>query len=97
MKEKILKSLKENMGIISNVCEETNITLDQFNQLIESDPDFAEKVKQVKDFCLDFVESKLFKLIEDENIGAISFYLKEQGSSRGYGNKTEKVENNTNW
>lgn len=85
------------MGIISNVCEETNITLDEFNDLIQSDNKFAEKVKQVKEFCLDFVESKLFKLIDDENIGAISFYLKEQGSSRGYGNKIDKVENNSNW
>lgn len=86
-KERILISLKTNMGIISNVCEETDITLDEFNYLIESDIDFAKKAKQIEDFCLDFVESKLYKLINDENVSAISFYLKEKGARRGYGNK----------
>lgn len=43
-----------------------------------------DALKDEKEEMLDLAENKLWKLINDENITAIIFYLKTQGKQRGY-------------
>lgn len=43
-----------------------------------------DALKEEKEEMLDLAENKLWKLINDENITAIIFYLKTQGKQRGY-------------
>ena len=66
---------------------------------MKRDEEFRQKVEQIKDVAVDFVESKLMKLIETENTAAIIFYLKTQAKHRGYresdpreGDSTVKIE-----
>ena len=52
--------------------------------------EFKEKIDDIKNIALDFVESKLIGKIKEGDIVAILFYLKTQGKKRGY---VERVEN----
>lgn len=48
-----------------------------------------DALKDEKEEMLDLAENKLWKLINDENITAIIFYLKTQGKQRGYVERQE--------
>ena len=51
---------------------------------MREDDDYNDRVKELLNVSLDFVEGKLFEAIQDGNITAIIFYLKTKGKVRGY-------------
>jgi len=55
-----------------------------FYNWMKNDPEFAEACKVAEEIALDFAESKLHKLIRDENPSSVFFYLKTKGKKRGY-------------
>jgi hypothetical protein len=87
IKENLIAALETSLGIVSTACKKVNISRETFYNYRESDPIFAKRVDDIRYLCLDFVESKLFKLVNDENPAAIMFFLKCKGKDRGY---TEK-------
>ena len=56
-------------------------TLDNW---IASDPDYDKAMIEARESTLDLAESKLMELVGDKNLGAICFYLKTIGKSRGF-------------
>jgi hypothetical protein len=56
---------------------------------LKDDPEFKEMVDAIQDEAIDFVEGKLYTLIDDENVAAILFYLKTKAKHRGYIEKTQ--------
>lgn len=94
-KKAMLKALEKNMGIVSAACQETNISRSSHYKWINEDEEYKIEVKELQNFCLDFVESKLFKRIKDEDTTSILFYLKTKGKSRGYGQQEESQQNTT--
>jgi hypothetical protein len=59
------------------------------------DLEFRSEVDNVGDSTLDFVESKLFDLIDNGNVAATIFYMKTKGKHRGYIER-QAVEHNVN-
>ena len=53
----------------------------------KNDPEYKKAVEEITEVQLDFVEGKLYKLINDENPAAIFYYLNNKGKSRGYSHK----------
>ena len=84
MKKDLLLVLEKNMGVITPSLKTLNLSKHYFNKWMANDPEFRTAVENIKSIALDFVESKLFKLIESGNVVSVLFYLKCQGKERGY-------------
>jgi len=70
---------------------------------LANNPEYAERVKEVKESVIDIVENKMFQLIngvsvegkdgeiygKEPNGGMIQFYLRNKARNRGYIEKTE--------
>ena len=89
-KEEFLSIIKKNNGVIFNSLKESGISRYYYDMWLNEDKDFKSSMATIQEHAVDFVESKLFNLINDENPTAIIFFLKTRGRSRGY---WEKVEN----
>ena len=88
-KQDFLKSLRNNLGHISNSCKAANIGRRTYYEWIDVDKDFEEDVAHVQESLLDLAESKLLENIESNENIAIIFYLKTKGKKRGYIEKQE--------
>lgn len=83
-KERLLTALQNNAGLISKACRAVGISNNQYYIYYKSDPDFKEKVDQIKEGVIDLAESQLYQLIQEKNPQAIFFFLKYRGKDRGY-------------
>ena len=81
--EEFLKTLEENMGVVSLTLETTGIPRIVFEDWM-TEVFFKEKVKEIDDKTLDIVETRLLDEINKGNMNAIQFYLKTKGRNRGY-------------
>ena len=82
--ETLLKALENSLGIVSTACNRSGISRSSFYKWYKEDEDFRKKVDEIDNLKLDFVESKLFKNIENEKEKSIIFYLQHKGHKRGY-------------
>lgn len=92
-KKQALEYLLECMGILSIAADKIGVTRRTVERWMNQDKKFAEEVEQSRERALDFVESKLFQLIRNDNPAAIFFFLKTKGKQRGYIERSE-VESN---
>ena len=83
-KETLLKALENSLGIVSTACNRSGISRSSFYKWYKEDEDFRKKVDEIDNLKLNFVESKLFKNIENEKEKSIIFYLQHKGHKRGY-------------
>jgi hypothetical protein len=83
-KETLLQALESSLGIVSTACNRTGISRSSFYKWYHEDEEFRKKVDEIDNIKLDFVESKLFKNIENEKEKSIIFYLQHKGHKRGY-------------
>ena len=83
-KETLLEALENGLGIVSTACNRTGISRSSFYKWYHEDEEFRKKVDEIDNIKLDFVESKLFKNIENEKEKSIIFYLQHKGHKRGY-------------
>lgn len=88
-KKKLLEGLVKYKGIVTDACKYANCSRKTYYKYLKEDEDFAEEAKDAQDQALDFVEGKLFSLIQQENPTAIIFYLKTKGKKRGYVERQE--------
>lgn len=83
-KSAMIQALESSLGVVSVACSKAEISRETHYRWYREDPDYKSAVDDVKNICLDFVESKLFEQIKDNNTTSTIFYLKTQGKSRGY-------------
>ena len=83
-KETLLQALESSLGIVSTACNRSGISRSSFYKWYKDDQEFRKKVDEIDNLKLDFVESKLFKNIENEKEKSIIFYLQHKGHKRGY-------------
>ena len=83
-KETLLQALESSLGIVSTACSRSGISRSSFYKWYKEDEEFRKKVDEIDNLKLDFVESKLFKNIENEKEKSIIFYLQHNGHKRGY-------------
>lgn len=89
LKKAAVAALHEHRGNVSVTCASIGIGRTQFYNWKKEDPEFAEAVDSVADFCIDIVEQALMKNIEAGDTTAIIFYLKTIGKRRGYVERSE--------
>lgn len=61
--EKLLKALKDSKGIIYVACNNVGIDRTTYYRWMEMYPDFKEKVDEINESTIDFVESKLIEKV----------------------------------
>ncbi len=83
-KDALLKALENSLGIVSTACNRSGISRSSFYKWYKEDEEFRKKVDEIDNVKLDYVESKLFKNIENEKEKSIIFYLQHKGHKRGY-------------
>ena len=88
-KKAMVEALTKSLGIVSTACKSVNIARQTHYEWYKEDEAYRNDVDDVSEMAIDFVESKLFKLINEENPTAIIFFLKTKGKQRGYIEKSE--------
>ena len=83
-KDTLLQALESSLGIVSTACNRTGISRSSFYKWNKEDEEFRKKVDEIDNVKLDYVETKLFKNIENEKEKSIIFYLQHKGHKRGY-------------
>ncbi len=94
-KEKFLKALANGYGIIATACEAIGIGRSTYYRWYNTDQEFKEKVDEVTETQVDFVESKLIQAINAGDTTATIFYLKTKGKKRGYNEKAQPKASDT--
>lgn len=88
-KEKFLEALAHGYGIIATACEAIGIGRSTYYRWYNADQEFRERVDEVTETQVDFVESKLMQAINAGDTTATIFYLKTKGKKRGYNEKAQ--------
>ena len=83
-KDTLLQALESSLGIVSTACNRTGISRSSFYKWYKEEEEFRQKVDEIDNVKLDYVETKLFKNIENEKEKSIIFYLQHKGHKRGY-------------
>ena len=83
-KKMLIESLEKSLGIISTACSNAGISRSSFYKWYKEDEDFRKKVDELDNVKLDYVESQLFKNIQNQKERSIIFYLQHKGHKRGY-------------
>ena len=89
--QRFLSALDDVGGNITAACMKSGVK--SRNTVYEwmKKPDFKKEVDAVNEANIDFVESKLMNLINQDNPTAIIFYLKTKGKKRGYIETNENI------
>lgn len=64
LKYNLLKALEKTLGNVKDACEMCKTSRTTYYNYLESDTEFADKVKQLDEDRIDFVESKMFQRIK---------------------------------
>lgn len=88
-KKHVLEELEKSHGVISTACQNSGISRGTFYNWKESDEEFRIAVEEINENAIDYVEGKLFSLIDGKDTASTIFFLKTRGKKRGYIERTE--------
>ena len=83
-KKKMLECLERHFGLVYYAVQEANIARSTHYEWLKHDPAYKAAVDEISEYCLDFAESSLMKLIKKGDTAATIFFNKTRGKQRGY-------------
>tara|TARA_Y100000389_G_scaffold198811_1_gene235999 strand:- start:7 stop:363 length:357 start_codon:yes stop_codon:yes gene_type:complete len=83
-KKALIDALEKSLGVVTTACKIVGVDRGTFYNYLKDDEDFANKVQEIENVTLDFVESQLHKQIKENSTAATIFFLKTRGKKRGY-------------
>ena len=89
IKKQLIGALEKTLEIVTTACKSVNIARSTFYDWYNGDSDFKKQVDGIENMAMDFVESKLYNLIKENNPAAIIFYAKTKMKDRGYVERQE--------
>ncbi len=87
--KQMVDSINRNYGIVTKVANELGCTTQTVYNYRDKHTSVAIALQDQKNRRDDYVEGKLYKLIDDEHPTAIIFYSKTQMKHRGYVERQE--------
>jgi hypothetical protein len=84
LKEELLDALEGVLGIASTACHQVNVPYKRYKRWLLTDPEFKLAAEAITDITIDFVETQLFRQIQEGNTQATMFYLRTKAKHRGY-------------
>lgn len=94
-KRLMLEALSKSLGIVSTAAKKAGINRETHRLWCQSDLEYAQRVAEIREEKVDFMESMLHKRCAEGDTTAIIFGLKTQGKDRGYVEK-QHIEVTTN-
>ena len=88
-KEALITAINHFKGNISEIAYSLNVSRQTVYNYLRDDEDMWSILEDARENLIDLAESKLIKLIEQENPQVIMFTLKTLGKNRGYVEKQE--------
>jgi hypothetical protein len=92
LKAAMLAALEKSLCVVTTAAKTVGISREAHRQWMHNDPEYAQKVHDLKDVKLDFLESMAHKRVNEGSDTMIIFLLKTQGKDRGYIERTQ-IEN----
>ena len=80
-KVRMLRALKKHKGLVRTACKAAKISKSAYYQWYHEDEAFQEAVDEIMDLEVEYVESKLQTLIDNEVPSAVLFYLKNKSEN----------------
>ena len=84
-----LTAYEKSLGVLKPACDITGMCRKTIWEWRKKYPEFDEACLECEETAVDFVETKLYKLINDGAEISTIFYLKTKGKKRGYVEKQE--------
>ena len=88
-KEAMLDALKKTLGIVTTACQKADISRGTHYNWLREDPIYKSRVDEISEMAIDFVETKMFEGVNNNDSGLIKYYLSTKGKSRGYVERQE--------
>jgi len=88
-KEAMIRALEANLGVVTISANACGVSRKTHYMWLNKDSQYKEEVESIKGIAIDFVETKLFNRIKNDDTTSIIFYLKTQGRNRGYVERQE--------
>ena len=82
--KQVIKALEDSKGILSNAAKSLGVSRNYIYRMMDKFPKIKEARDNAEEAALDYVESKLFELIDNLEKTAIIFFLKTKGYKRAY-------------
>ncbi len=83
-KQDMLQALEKTLGVVTTAARQVGIERTTHYYWLREDEEYKRAVESIDDVALDFAESKLHSLIQNDDTAATIFYLKTKGKKRGY-------------
>ena len=83
-KRAMLAALEKSLGVVTTAARQAGIERTTHYNWLKEDEEYKRAVESLEDVALDFAETKLHTLIQNEDTAATIFYLKTKGKKRGY-------------
>ena len=90
-KKAIIQALEKSLGVVTTACKQVGIGRTIFYEWYKKDNEFKKQVDDLSNVAKDFVESQLFKQIQDGIPTSTILYLKTKAKDRGY-NERQQIE-----
>lgn len=89
-KERMLKAMRENMGVLLYAAKQAGITRRTHYNWLEADPQYRKDVDDIIEGTFDVVERKAFEgIVKHSNTALTIFFLKTRMKHRGYQERHE--------
>lgn len=95
-KEIFYEALKKSLGNVTAACQATGFKRTTHYSWMNTDEEYRQKVLDIAEIEIDFVENMLKKRIQEGDNACIIFYLKTKGRARGYIERQEILSQNVN-
>jgi uncharacterized protein (DUF849 family) len=92
-KNAMIKALEKTLGVVTTAARQIGIDRTTHYNWMKEDEEYRQTVESLEDVALDFAESKLHSLIQNDDTAATIFYLKTKGKRRGYVERQELTGN----
>ena len=88
-----IKALMKCKGNVSNAAQACKMNRGSHYKWCKENAEYKTRVEDIQEHTIDYVEDKLFDLIDSGNVASTLFFLKCRAKHRGYVERTEQVIN----
>lgn len=84
LKKNMVEAMGKSLGIVSVACRMVNISRQTHYEWMREDPYYKQEIEELKNVVMDFVESRLMRLVKQGDTAATIYAAKCVLKDRGY-------------
>ena len=89
LKEQILDGMSKNLGIVTHVLKQVDVSYNTYKKWLDDDEEFKKEVEYIDISTIEWVSSKLYENIKNNDKISIIYFLKSKGKKFGWAERTE--------